>query len=63
VCGFHLAAGAAGRPLAAGWLCGSLGALLHGVTAVARDLAFFPLAGMVGSPTLRLKGLEVRGEP
>lgn len=63
VCGFRLAAGAASRPLAAGWLCGSLGTLLHGINAVARDLSFFPLAGMVGSPTLRLTGLEVRGQP
>ncbi|HXT52228.1 MAG TPA: metallopeptidase TldD-related protein [Thermoanaerobaculia bacterium] len=60
VCGFQLDAGAARRPLAGGWLCGSIGALLRGVAGVARDLAFFPLAGMIGSPTLRITGLEVR---
>jgi predicted Zn-dependent protease len=63
VCGFHLAAGAARRPLAGAWLCGSLSTLLRGVRGVARDLVFYPLAGMVGSPTLRIAGLEVRGEP
>ena len=61
VCGFHLAAGSARQPLAGGWLCGSVSALLRGVTGVARDLTFFPLGGMVGSPTLRVAGLEVRG--
>jgi PmbA protein len=62
VCGFHLAAGTARRPFAGGWLCGGITALLHGIVGVARDLTFFPLAGMVGSPTLRIVGLEVRGE-
>jgi predicted Zn-dependent protease len=63
VCGFHLTAGVARRPFAGGWLCGSISGLLRGVSGVARDLVFFPLAGMVGSPTLRITGLEVRGEP
>jgi hypothetical protein len=63
VCGFHLADGTARRPFSGGWLCGSIGALLRGVDGVARDLTFFPLAGMVGSPTLRVAGLEVRAEP
>jgi PmbA protein len=69
VCGFLLSAGAARRPLARGWLCGSIGALLRGVAGVARDLAFFPGfaprggGGMVGSPTLRIAGLELRGAP
>jgi len=62
VCGFHLAAGAARRPFAGGWLCGAITALLHGIVGVARDLTFFPLAGMIGSPTLRITGLEIRGE-
>ncbi|HEV8631439.1 MAG TPA: metallopeptidase TldD-related protein, partial [Thermoanaerobaculia bacterium] len=63
VCGFELAAGSARRPLAGGWLCGGVSALLRGVAGVARDLAFFPLAGMVGSPTIRVTGLEVRAAP
>jgi hypothetical protein len=62
VCGFLLASGAARQPLARAWLCGSIGALLRGVAGVARDLTFFPLQGMVGSPTLRVAGLELRGE-
>ncbi|HEV8239108.1 MAG TPA: metallopeptidase TldD-related protein [Thermoanaerobaculia bacterium] len=61
VCGFQLAAGAARRPLAGGWLVGSVSVLLRGVAGVARDLTFFPLQGMIGSPTLRVSGLEVRG--
>ncbi|HET9765745.1 MAG TPA: metallopeptidase TldD-related protein [Thermoanaerobaculia bacterium] len=60
VCGFQLSSGAARRPLAGGWLCGGIGALLRGVVGVARDLAFAPHAGMIGSPTLRITGLEVR---
>ncbi len=62
VCGFHLAAGAARRPLAAAWLCGAISSLLQGIKGVARDLAFLPLTGMIGSPTLRVAGLEVRGQ-
>ncbi|HXT21934.1 MAG TPA: metallopeptidase TldD-related protein [Thermoanaerobaculia bacterium] len=63
VCGFLLGeAGAQRQPLARGWLCGSIGALLRGVSGVARDLTFFPLDGMIGSPTLRVDGLELRGE-
>jgi hypothetical protein len=44
-------------------LAGGIGALLRGVGAVARDLRFFPLGGMIGAPTLLLTGLEIRGTP
>jgi PmbA protein len=63
VCGFLLAGGAARGPFRNGWLCGSITGFLRGVVGVARDLAFFPLAGLLGSPTLRVSGLELRGEP
>jgi predicted Zn-dependent protease len=40
---------------------GGIGGFLRSIDAVARDLAFFPLAGaMIGSPTLRLTGMEIR---
>ncbi len=42
------------------WLCGGAGALLRGVQAVARDLAFLPLDGMIGTPSLLVSGLELR---
>ena len=43
------------------WLVGSVPALLGGILAKARDLTFFPIhGGMVGSPTLLVKGLELR---
>ena len=63
VCGFLIAAGASRGPFARSWLCGSVSGLLRGLVGVARDLAFLPLGGMIGSPTLRLSGLQVRGEP
>lgn len=63
VCGFLIAAGAARGPFARSWLSGSVSGLLRGVVGVARDLAFLPLGGMIGSPTLRVAGLQVRGEP
>ncbi len=63
VVGFAVERGQAAAPLAGARLQGALGALLRGVDGVARDLAFFPLAGgMLGAPTLRVRGLElVRG--
>jgi len=60
VCGFGLVQGRARSPLARGWLCGGIGALLRGVRAVGRDLTFLPAGGMVGAPTLLLTGLEIR---
>lgn len=61
--GFALEAGAARAPVAGVWLTGAVSAFLHGLQATGRDLAFLPLAGMVGSPTLLVTGLEVVGEP
>jgi predicted Zn-dependent protease len=59
VCGFQVQAGRALAPVAGVRLSGGVGALLRGVQAAARDLAFFPLDGMIGSPTLLVTGLEL----
>jgi predicted Zn-dependent protease len=61
VCGFALEAGRATAPVANAWLCGTAAALLKGIAAVARDLSFLPLDGMLGAPTLLATGLELRG--
>jgi PmbA protein len=63
VSGFVVEGGKARRPLAGAWLRGSLTGLLRGIAGVARDLAFLPLGALVGSPTLRVTGIEVTGEP
>jgi predicted Zn-dependent protease len=63
VCGFAVEGGRATAPIAGTWLCGTAAALLKGIAAVARDLSFLPLGGMIGSPTLLVKGLELRGAP
>jgi predicted Zn-dependent protease len=60
VCGFAVEAGRATAPIAGAWLCGTAGALFKGIAAVARDLSFSPLDGMLGSPTLLVTGLELR---
>jgi len=60
VCGFAVEAGRASAPVARAWLCGRIATLLQGVIGVARDLAFHPLSGMIGSPTLLVAGLELR---
>lgn len=60
VCGFAVAGGRAAAPVAGAWLCGGISALLHGLRAVGRDLAFHPLDGMIGAPTLLVSGLELR---
>jgi predicted Zn-dependent protease len=63
VCGFVLDSGRARAPVAGAWLLGSVGSLLRGVQAVAGDLGFLPLQGMVGTPTLLVGGLELRSSP
>jgi len=61
VVGFAVERGSATAPLAGAVLEGGIGGFLRSIDAVARDLAFFPLAGaMIGSPTLRLTGMEIR---
>ncbi len=63
VCGFAVTSGRASAPVAKAWLCGSLGGFLRGIDAVARDLAFLPLDGLLGAPTLLVTGLEIRRTP
>lgn len=63
VCGFAVQGGRAHAPVAQAWLCGTFSAFLQGVIGVGRDLAFHPLDGMIGAPTLLVAGLELRSEP
>lgn len=60
--GFAVAAGKVRGAVAGAVLTGSVGSLLRGLRAVARDLTFFPLDGMIGSPTLLLTGLEITAD-
>lgn len=60
VCGFVVQQGQATAPLAGAVLEGSLQSLLQGIQAVARDLAFQPLVGMLGAPTLLVAGFGLR---
>jgi predicted Zn-dependent protease len=61
VCGFAVESGRASAPVSGAWLCGKISALLQNVIGVGRDLAFHPLNGMIGSPSLLVTGLEVQG--
>ncbi|MFN7942557.1 MAG: metallopeptidase TldD-related protein [Thermoanaerobaculia bacterium] len=59
VVGFALAGGQAREPVAGVALAGDLAELWRAVVAVGRDLAFLAGDGMIGSPTLLVRGLEV----
>ena len=61
VCGFAVKSGRASAPVAGAWLSGGIGAFLKGIVGVGRDLTFHPLDGMIGSPTVLVSGLELRG--
>jgi predicted Zn-dependent protease len=61
VCGFTVQSGRASAPIARAWLCGGIGAFLKGIVGVGRDLTLQPLDGMIGSPTVLVMGLELRG--
>ncbi|MCP3959242.1 MAG: hypothetical protein GY719_15435 [bacterium] len=62
--GFAIAGGRPTGPVTGTWLVGSVSALFKGIVAVARDLTFSTVgAGLVGSPTLLVKGLELRQQP
>jgi PmbA protein len=63
VCGFGIRGGRTEEPLTETWLCGGIAAFLQGIRAVADDLEFQPLGGLVGSPSLMVGGLELRGAP
>ena len=61
VVGFTVERGRPASPLAGATVEGSVGGLLRGIDAVARVLAFSPLAGgMIGAPSLLVSGLEIR---
>jgi predicted Zn-dependent protease len=60
VCGFAVQSGRATAPVAGAWLCGKISQLLQNIVGIGRDLAFHPLNGMIGSPTLLVSGLELR---
>ncbi len=61
VCGLAVEKGKATAPIGHAWLSGEISDLLRGIAAVGRDLAFLPLGGMIGSPTLLVHGLVLRG--
>ena len=61
VCGFEIQQGVATAPLSRVWIEGSIGSLLRGIQAVARDLCFEPIGGMIGAPTILVSGLGIRG--
>lgn len=61
VCGLAVENGKATAPLGHAWLSGDISDLLRGIAGVGRDLAFLPLGGMIGSPTLLVRGLVLRG--
>ncbi|MBZ0088905.1 MAG: hypothetical protein K8H90_00860 [Thermoanaerobaculia bacterium] len=63
VCGFHLDQGKARAPLAGAWFETTVAGFFRSVQVAARDLAFFPLAAMVGSPSLLVSGPEIRSSP
>ncbi|HXU46828.1 MAG TPA: metallopeptidase TldD-related protein [Thermoanaerobaculia bacterium] len=60
VCGLTVENGRATAPIGHALLAGEISDLLRGVAAVGRDLAFLPQGGMIGSPTLLVRGLTLR---
>lgn len=64
VVGFAIDGGRSTGSVSDVWLVGSVKTLLDGILAVARDLTFLPVGpGLVGAPTLLVKGLELRHRP
>jgi len=64
VCGFAIDGGRPTGAVSGAWLVGSVSTFLNSILAAARDLTFLPLeGGMIGSPTLLLKSLELRQRP
>ncbi|MEM7351777.1 MAG: metallopeptidase TldD-related protein [Acidobacteriota bacterium] len=61
VCGFAIEGGRPTGTVAGAWLVGSIASFLGGIVAKARDLTFSIVnGGMVGSPSVLVKGLELR---
>jgi len=59
VAGFSVRSGTPTAAVSRARLSGTISQLLGGLDAVARDLTFFPLGGLLGSPSLRIVGLDV----
>ncbi|HEX2163483.1 MAG TPA: metallopeptidase TldD-related protein, partial [Thermoanaerobaculia bacterium] len=60
VVGWAVQSGRAVAPAGGLVLAGPVAALLRGIQAAARDLAFVPDDGLIGSPTLLVTGLKLR---
>ena len=61
VVGFRIEGGAAAGTVAGATVEAGLGSLLRRIETAGRDLTLFPLAGgMIGAPTLRVSGVEIR---
>ncbi|HEX9733345.1 MAG TPA: metallopeptidase TldD-related protein [Thermoanaerobaculia bacterium] len=61
VCGFAIDGGRPTGSVSGAWLVGTVTAFLNGILTAARDLTFLPSrSGLVGAPTLLVKGLELR---
>ena len=64
VSGFAIDSGRSAGSVHGAWLVGTITSFLNGVLAAARDLTFqMQGGGLVGSPTLYVRGLELRHEP
>lgn len=59
VAGYSVRQGRADAPVSAVSMTGSISGLLRGIQAVGRDLAFHPLNGLIGAPTVLVSGPEV----
>jgi PmbA protein len=59
--GFAVRAGRPTSAISGARLSGSVSQLLGGLESAARDLTFFPLGGLLGSPSLLVTGLDVNG--
>ena len=59
VCGLEVRRGRATGPVCGSVLSGKITGFLGSIQAVARDLAFLPLDGMIGSPTVLATGLDL----
>lgn len=61
VSGFAIEDGRPTGSVSGAWITGTVSALLTGILAVGRDLSFVPVAGgLVGSPSMLIRGLELR---
>lgn len=59
VLGFKMVNGSARSPVRGSRLVGSVSQFLRGIEEIARDLTFYPGRGMIGSPTVRISGLDL----